>query len=108
MSPGGHIIASVPITPTKDGNPHHLHDFTKNSFLTMFKNIKCNQAESFEQIQHWFSKQPKPKHKDAKKNAGNKKIKMVIKIYFSTICAILLILLTDALQLLIMASVTSI
>lgn len=80
LKPGGHIIASVPITPTKDGNPHHLHDFTKNSFLTMFKNIKCNQTESFEQVQHWFSK--KPKHKVTKKNMGNKKMKIVIKNIF--------------------------
>lgn len=36
LAPGGVIIASVPITPTKDGNPYHLHDFTRKSFLKMF------------------------------------------------------------------------
>jgi 2-polyprenyl-3-methyl-5-hydroxy-6-metoxy-1,4-benzoquinol methylase len=29
----GKVIASVPITPTLDGNPHHLHDFSKRSFM---------------------------------------------------------------------------
>ncbi|MBU2255321.1 MAG: class I SAM-dependent methyltransferase, partial [Gammaproteobacteria bacterium] len=29
LAEGGKVIASVPITPTLDGNPHHLHDFSK-------------------------------------------------------------------------------
>jgi len=33
---GGRIIASVPITPTKDGNPYHLHDFSERSFTALF------------------------------------------------------------------------
>ncbi|MHB0962255.1 MAG: class I SAM-dependent methyltransferase [Gemmatimonadaceae bacterium] len=29
---GGRFIASVPVTVSTDGNPHHLHDFTRASF----------------------------------------------------------------------------
>ncbi|MCH8082649.1 MAG: class I SAM-dependent methyltransferase [Myxococcales bacterium] len=32
LRPGGHLIGSVPITPSVDANPHHLHDFTDRSF----------------------------------------------------------------------------
>jgi SAM-dependent methyltransferase len=32
LRPGGCLIASVPTTPSVDLNPHHLHDFTENSF----------------------------------------------------------------------------
>lgn len=33
----GILVASVPITPSVDGNPHHLHDFSKKSFLEMMR-----------------------------------------------------------------------
>src|SRR5690606_33242640 len=36
LAAGGQIIASAPITPTLDGNPHHLHDFTPRSFHALF------------------------------------------------------------------------
>jgi SAM-dependent methyltransferase len=32
LRPGGHLVASVPITPSVDANPHHLHDFSDRSF----------------------------------------------------------------------------
>jgi 2-polyprenyl-3-methyl-5-hydroxy-6-metoxy-1,4-benzoquinol methylase len=32
LRPGGVFIASVPTTPSMDGNPHHLTDFTERSF----------------------------------------------------------------------------
>ncbi len=32
LKPGGMLIASVPITPSMDGNPNHLSDFTERSF----------------------------------------------------------------------------
>ncbi|MBW1844575.1 MAG: class I SAM-dependent methyltransferase [Deltaproteobacteria bacterium] len=32
LRPGGHLVGSVPITPSVDANPHHLHDFTDRSF----------------------------------------------------------------------------
>lgn len=33
----GVIIASVPTTPSVDGNPHHLHDFSESSFRRLFE-----------------------------------------------------------------------
>jgi SAM-dependent methyltransferase len=32
LRPGGHLVGSVPITPSVDANPHHLHDFSDRSF----------------------------------------------------------------------------
>lgn len=32
---GGRFIASVPVTVSTDGNPHHLWDFTRQSFRTL-------------------------------------------------------------------------
>ena len=36
LAPGGLLIASVPVTPSVDVNPFHLHDFTPASFRRMF------------------------------------------------------------------------
>jgi len=41
LAAGGRVIASVPITPTLDGNPHHLHDFSRRSFLALFRHHAC-------------------------------------------------------------------
>lgn len=35
LRPGGVLVASVPVTPSVDGNPHHLTDFTTRSFLAL-------------------------------------------------------------------------
>ena len=35
LSDSGVLIASVPVTPSVDLNPHHLHDFTARSFRKM-------------------------------------------------------------------------
>ncbi len=35
LRPGGHLVGSVPITPSVDANPHHLHDFTDRSFRSL-------------------------------------------------------------------------
>jgi len=32
LRPGGTLVASVPITPSTDVNPHHRHDFSERSF----------------------------------------------------------------------------
>ena len=32
LRPGGVLVASVPVTPSVDANPHHLHDFSERSF----------------------------------------------------------------------------
>lgn len=53
LASGGQIIASVPITPTLDGNPHHLHDFSRRSFFALFKPHGLFPQQRLEQIQWW-------------------------------------------------------
>lgn len=36
LRPGGLLVGSVPITPSVDANPHHLHDFSERSFRRLF------------------------------------------------------------------------
>ncbi|MGH7523455.1 MAG: class I SAM-dependent methyltransferase [Gemmatimonadales bacterium] len=35
LRPGGVLIASVPVTPSVDANPHHVTDFTARGFLAL-------------------------------------------------------------------------
>lgn len=35
--PGGVFVASVPVTVSTDGNPHHLHDFTRRGFRRLLQ-----------------------------------------------------------------------
>jgi SAM-dependent methyltransferase len=37
LRPGGVLVASVPVTPSVDANPFHLHDFTERSFRRLFR-----------------------------------------------------------------------
>ncbi len=37
LVPRGLLIGSVPITPSVDFNPHHLHDFTRSSICRLIK-----------------------------------------------------------------------
>lgn len=53
LSEGGAFIGSVPTTPTMDGNPHHLHDFTLESFYKLFTNHGFEAAKKFPQVQPW-------------------------------------------------------
>jgi len=53
LARGGRIIASVPITPTRDGNPYHLSDFSRRSFLALFRAHGLSPLDEFEQIQSW-------------------------------------------------------
>lgn len=53
LKPGGRVVASVPVTPTVDGNPHHLHDFTRRSFRRMMAEAGFSQGEAFTQVQKW-------------------------------------------------------
>lgn len=53
LSEAGIMIASVPTTPTVDGNPHHLHDFSVASFYRLFSSAQYQAKETFEQVQHW-------------------------------------------------------
>ena len=51
LESGALFIASVPITPSMDANPFHLHDFTKASFKKMFVNAGFKEIASMQQIQ---------------------------------------------------------
>lgn len=51
LRPGGRIIASVPVTPSVDVNPHHLHDFTERSFLRLFESQGFRRCEHLLQVQ---------------------------------------------------------
>jgi SAM-dependent methyltransferase len=76
LASGGQVIASVPITPTLDGNPHHLHDFSKGSFARLFKGAGLRSVKEFEQIQWWqfkglFSKKPDHQKQYRSEGVGN-------------------------------------
>ncbi|MGF1906883.1 class I SAM-dependent methyltransferase [Aliivibrio salmonicida] len=80
LSDKGVMIASVPTTPTVDGNPHHLHDFTVASFYRLFSASDYQAGETFEQIQYWefkglFSK------KESKENRSQGVGRNIIKHY---------------------------
>ncbi len=80
LSKEGIMIASVPTTPTVDGNPHHLHDFTVASFYRLFSQSNYQPNETFEQIQYWefkglFSK------KESKENRSQGVGRNIVKHY---------------------------
>lgn len=52
LKPGGTLVASVPITPSTDVNPYHLHDFTAATFRKMFE------ARGFREVDNLFQRQP--------------------------------------------------
>jgi len=51
LKPGGLLIASVPVTPSVDVNPFHLHDFTPASFRRMFARRGLAEIDSLLQRQ---------------------------------------------------------
>jgi len=51
LKPGGIFIGSVPTTPTVDANPHHLHDFTEESFRQLLAIHQVKEKASFRQTQ---------------------------------------------------------
>ncbi|MDG9930558.1 MULTISPECIES: class I SAM-dependent methyltransferase [unclassified Pseudomonas] len=77
LTAGGRVIASVPITPTLDGNPHHLHDFSRRSFLALFRRHRLRPSEQeLEQIQWWqfrglFSRRPDHAKRHRSEGVGN-------------------------------------
>lgn len=84
LSASGRLIASVPITPTLDGNPHHLHDFSQSSFLHLFSAFELHSIEHFEQIQWWqfkglFSAQPDLQKKHRSQGVGNAVLRYYLK-----------------------------
>jgi 2-polyprenyl-3-methyl-5-hydroxy-6-metoxy-1,4-benzoquinol methylase len=69
---GGKFIASVPITPSMDANPYHLHDFTTKGFKKMFIDAGMKEIDSIIQQQPYslFSimKRQEERSKDLRKN----------------------------------------
>ena len=69
---GGRFIASVPITPSVDANPYHLHDFTIKGFKKMFTDAGMKEIDSIIQQQPYslFSimKQKEERSKYLRKN----------------------------------------
>ena len=51
LDSGARFIASVPITPSMDANPYHLHDFSPAAFVKMFENAGFRMIDSFLQVQ---------------------------------------------------------
>lgn len=53
LAPGGRLIASVPVTPSVNANPHHKSDFSTKRFLTMgdAHSLKC--LNSLSQLQRF-------------------------------------------------------
>ena len=51
LLPGGTLVASVPTTPSMDGNPHHLTDFTERSFRRMARGLPIEEIAAFGQEQ---------------------------------------------------------
>jgi SAM-dependent methyltransferase len=47
----GVLVASVPITPSVDANPHHLTDFTERSFFALGRSLGLHPIDSMRQIQ---------------------------------------------------------
>jgi SAM-dependent methyltransferase len=52
LVPGGRLIISAPVTPSTDGNPFHVNDFTERSFRKLFT------AQGFTEIDCLQQKQP--------------------------------------------------
>src|SRR5690606_37933155 len=77
LASGGRVIASVPITPTLDGNPHHLHDFSRRSYLALFRRHRLQPSTTqLEQIQRWqfrglCSKRPDHSKRHRSEGVGN-------------------------------------
>ncbi len=51
LRPGGLVVGSVPVTPSVDANPYHLHDFTQRSFRQLFARHGLMEVDAFRQDQ---------------------------------------------------------
>jgi SAM-dependent methyltransferase len=51
LRPSGIFIGSVPVTPSMDANPHHLHDFTARSFRKLLTSRGLIEFDRLHQIQ---------------------------------------------------------
>lgn len=51
LRPGGVLVASVPVTPSTDVNPHHRTDFTEASFRARFVRHGLLEIDALRQVQ---------------------------------------------------------
>ena len=51
LAPGGRLIASVPVTPSVDGNPHHKTNFSVRSFRAMGDEFSLKFVDLLSQVQ---------------------------------------------------------
>lgn len=51
LRPGGKLVASVPVTPSVDVNPYHLHDFTARSFRALGASFGLVEIDNLPQVQ---------------------------------------------------------
>jgi SAM-dependent methyltransferase len=56
LLPGGRLIISAPVTPSMDGNPYHVNDFTPRSFRKLFKGTGLVETSSLTQKQPYTLK----------------------------------------------------
>lgn len=53
LAAGGILIASVPVTVSTDGNPHHLWDFTTRSIRALIESCGFRVERELKQLHHW-------------------------------------------------------
>jgi SAM-dependent methyltransferase len=53
LAPGGRLIASVPVTPSVDGNPHHKSNFSDKSFRKLGDASGLTYLSSLDQVQRF-------------------------------------------------------
>jgi len=51
LRPGGMLVASVPVTPSVDLNPHHLTDWTAGGFRKLGRGHGLEECDAFKQVQ---------------------------------------------------------
>jgi SAM-dependent methyltransferase len=51
LKPGGTFVSSVPTTPSMDGNPHHMSDFTESFFRRLVNRHGLTEFNAFPQRQ---------------------------------------------------------
>lgn len=56
LLPGGQLIISAPVTPSMDGNPYHVNDFTPRSFRKLFAGKRLIETERLQQKQPYSLK----------------------------------------------------
>lgn len=72
LAPGGLLVASVPVTPSTDANPHHLSDFTPRTFRRLFSPHGLVEIAAFPQTQPFsptrVATRAEPRMKDMRAN----------------------------------------